>query len=138
MSKIGHEAINSFVKHLQNGKQSFYHARGMVVGCAGAGKTSLLERMKRRNISDTEKETRAIHVTEHMFCIQKDKLFGTFFILGVFRGWVHGWIGSDIRQTFILRKPLIFSFSLISTLHRRKSQFIQIVLILIGRSVFFY
>lgn len=62
MSKIGHEAINSFVKHLQNGKQSFYHARGMVVGCAGAGKTSLLERMKRRNISDTEKETRAIHV----------------------------------------------------------------------------
>lgn len=79
MSKIGHEAINSFVKHLQNGKQSFYHAGGMVVGCAGAGKTSLLERMKRRNISDTEKETRAIHVNEHMFCIQKDKLFGTLF-----------------------------------------------------------
>lgn len=79
VSKIGHEAINSFVKHLQNGKQSFYHARGMVVGCAGAGKTSLLERMKRRNISDTEKETRAIHVNEHMFCIQKDKLFGTLF-----------------------------------------------------------
>lgn len=61
MSKIGHEAINSFVKHLQNGKQSFYHARGMVVGCAGAGKTTLLERMKRRNISDSENETRAIH-----------------------------------------------------------------------------
>lgn len=79
MSKIGHEAINSFVKHLQNGKQSFYHARGMVVGCAGAGKTTLLERMKRRNISDSENETRALHVNEHMFFIQKDKLFGTKF-----------------------------------------------------------
>lgn len=79
MSKIGHEAINSSVKHLQNGKQSFYHARGMVVGCAGAGKTTLLERMKRRNISDSENETRSIHVNEHMFFIQKDKLFGTKF-----------------------------------------------------------
>lgn len=89
VSKIGHEAINSFVKHLQNGKQTFYHARGMVVGCAGAGKTTLLERMKRRNVSDSVKETRAIHVNEYMFSIQKDKLFGTKFFFRVFLGREH-------------------------------------------------
>ena len=80
VSRKGHEEIFTFIKHLQNGKQPFFHARGMVVGCAGTGKSSLIKRMQKQlNTQTISEETRAVQVYEHMFAIDNGKLSGKFF-----------------------------------------------------------
>ena len=81
VSRKGREDIITFVKHLKNGKQRLFHARGMVVGCSGTGKTSLLNRIQEKlNLANHEiKETRAAEVNEHMFSIENGRLNGNFF-----------------------------------------------------------
>lgn len=83
MSRRGREDIITFVKHLKNGKQRFFHARGMVVGCSGTGKTSLLNRIQEKlhQVNHEIKETRAAEVNEHMFSIENGRLNGNFFLL---------------------------------------------------------
>jgi GTPase SAR1 family protein len=56
-----------------------FHARGMLVGCAGAGKTSLLKKLKMRESGDREQPaetTIGLDVYEDLFVIESGTLKG--------------------------------------------------------------
>ncbi|XP_062601971.1 probable serine/threonine-protein kinase pats1 [Saccostrea cucullata] len=61
------EARMQFLELDKKGETQFvHHARGMIVGCAEAGKTTLLKRLQKKDIKDVE-QTRGLEVHEEMF-----------------------------------------------------------------------
>ncbi|XP_062575803.1 uncharacterized protein LOC134237683, partial [Saccostrea cucullata] len=54
------EARERYVEYAKRGTQTVHHARGMIVGCAGVGKTTLLKRL----LGCTEKEIKEVKSTE--------------------------------------------------------------------------
>lgn len=87
VSRRGHEEMIMFVKHLQNGKRYFFHGIGMVVGCSGSGKSSLLKRIQTNlKLGNHEtRETRAVKVYEDMFSIDNGRLNGNYYFALLFR-----------------------------------------------------
>ncbi|XP_062614097.1 uncharacterized protein LOC134275821 [Saccostrea cucullata] len=54
------EARERYVEYAKRGTQTVHHARGMIVGCAGAGKTTMLKRL----LGCSEEEIKKIKSTE--------------------------------------------------------------------------
>ncbi|XP_062599257.1 probable serine/threonine-protein kinase pats1, partial [Saccostrea cucullata] len=69
--KWDQEARVRYVEYLKTGTQTVHHARGMIVGCAGAGKTTLIKRLL--GFSEEEikkvKSTEGLEVHEEIFDI---------------------------------------------------------------------
>ncbi|XP_078321834.1 uncharacterized protein LOC144621833 isoform X2 [Crassostrea virginica] len=74
---------DKFVKCMNVGKISVFNARGMVIGCARAGKTTLVKKLKGETDLNTESTT-GIEIHTHVFklnadestihaCVEKDK-----------------------------------------------------------------
>ncbi|XP_062594581.1 uncharacterized protein LOC134256001 [Saccostrea cucullata] len=68
-----------FVKNSKLGSVQIFRARGMIVGCTGAGKTSLLRKLHGRERTDKDKPpetTIGLEVHEDLFAIKENKLTG--------------------------------------------------------------
>jgi hypothetical protein len=70
-----------YKNNIKLGKQKVYDARGMLVGCTGAGKTSLLRKLLRRSVTDQEQppeSTFVLEIHEDFFDIVEGSLQGWF------------------------------------------------------------
>ncbi|XP_061194945.1 uncharacterized protein LOC133203113 [Saccostrea echinata] len=70
---LGSESISKYLKDLTHGEHVVYVARGMLVGCEGAGKTSLLRRLRGEDTPDPS-STRGIDVHVNLFTVDGKKL----------------------------------------------------------------
>ncbi|XP_061170562.1 uncharacterized protein LOC133179903, partial [Saccostrea echinata] len=68
-----------FMAYMKNGMTTVRHARGIVVGCAEAGKTTLLYRLIGKSLDKIKeiKSTRGLHVYEHIFFVRNGDLSAT-------------------------------------------------------------
>ncbi|XP_062595426.1 uncharacterized protein LOC134256772 [Saccostrea cucullata] len=68
--------IHNLKKYLKKEKTSIFHARGILVGCAEAGKTTLLRRLRglsQDDVEDTE-STRGLEAHQHVFTVRNNIL----------------------------------------------------------------
>ncbi|XP_061171109.1 uncharacterized protein LOC133180654 [Saccostrea echinata] len=67
------DKIDELKKFLRKEKTKISHARGILVGCAEAGKTTLLKRLRgqHQNISEVTKSTRGLEVHQHLFIVKE-------------------------------------------------------------------
>ncbi|XP_056017012.1 uncharacterized protein LOC125674562 [Ostrea edulis] len=75
------EARRRFVDNFRKGSIEMFRARGMIVGCAGAGKTTILRRLQRKqttNMNTNTETTIGLEVHDDMFEIISDNLEGEF------------------------------------------------------------
>ena len=61
-----------FVRSMKHGKISVYSGRGMVIGCAEAGKTTLVKKLKGERDLVTV-STRGIEIHSHVFRLSSDE-----------------------------------------------------------------
>ncbi|XP_062578084.1 uncharacterized protein LOC134239969 [Saccostrea cucullata] len=63
-------------KFLRKEKTTVSHARGILVGCAGAGKTTFLKRLRGllHDITEATDSTRGLEVHQHLFIVRKGNL----------------------------------------------------------------
>ncbi|XP_062584881.1 uncharacterized protein LOC134246510 [Saccostrea cucullata] len=82
-----------FLACMENGKTTVRHARGVVIGCAGVGKTTLLYRLMGKSLQEIKKikSTRGLCVYEHIFSVEKGDLVAT---------------ENDISKRRLIRVPL--------------------------------
>ncbi|XP_062612400.1 uncharacterized protein LOC134274161 [Saccostrea cucullata] len=64
--------MDELKKFLRKEKTTVSHARGILVGCAEAGKTTLLKRLRgqSQNISEVTESTRGLEVHQHLFIVR--------------------------------------------------------------------
>ena len=62
----------TFVKSMKKGKISVYNGRGMVIGCARAGKTTLVKKLKGEKDLNTT-STSGIGVHSHLFKLSENE-----------------------------------------------------------------
>ncbi|XP_062576856.1 uncharacterized protein LOC134238751 [Saccostrea cucullata] len=64
--------VNELKKFLRKEKTTVSHARGILVGCAEAGKTTLLKRLRgqHHNISEITESTRGLELHQHLFIVR--------------------------------------------------------------------
>lgn len=75
------EARRRFVDNFRKGSIEMFRARGMIVGCAGAGKTTILRRLQRNQTEDLDTNTKTtigLEVHNDIFEIVSDNLEGEF------------------------------------------------------------
>ncbi|XP_062583390.1 uncharacterized protein LOC134245145, partial [Saccostrea cucullata] len=67
------------MEYMEKGKTTVRHARGVVIGCAGVGKTTLLYRLMGKSLQEVKeiKSTRGLCVYEHIFSVEKGDLVAT-------------------------------------------------------------
>ncbi|XP_062598743.1 uncharacterized protein LOC134260172, partial [Saccostrea cucullata] len=67
--------VDELKKFLRKEKTTVTHARGILVGCAEAGKTTLLNRLrgKRQTVNEITESTRGLEVHQHLFIV-RDKV----------------------------------------------------------------
>ncbi|XP_062617497.1 uncharacterized protein LOC134279152 [Saccostrea cucullata] len=70
---LGSEGISKYLEELTHGDHVVFVARGMLVGCEGAGKTSLLRRL-RGDDNPNPTSTRGIDVNVNVFTVDGGKL----------------------------------------------------------------
>ena len=58
---------------MNRGKISVYSGRGMVIGCARAGKTTLVKKLKGEDMKVDTKSTSGIDIHTHAFKLSSDK-----------------------------------------------------------------
>ncbi|XP_056015201.1 uncharacterized protein LOC130046575 isoform X2 [Ostrea edulis] len=71
------EARRRFVDNFRKGSIEMFRARGMIVGCAGAGKTTILKRLQRNQTEDLNTNTKTtigLEVHNDIFEIVSDNL----------------------------------------------------------------
>ncbi|XP_062618923.1 uncharacterized protein LOC134280526 [Saccostrea cucullata] len=70
--------VDELKKFLRNEKTTVSHARGILVGCAEAGKTTLLKRLrgKRQSVNEITDSTRGLEVHQHLFIVRDKVLEG--------------------------------------------------------------
>ncbi|XP_062570616.1 uncharacterized protein LOC134232648 [Saccostrea cucullata] len=70
--------VNELKKFLRKEKTTVSHARGILVGCAEAGKTTLLKRLRgqHHNISEITESTRGLELHQHLFIVRDGILEG--------------------------------------------------------------
>lgn len=66
------EDRDKFVKSMKIGNISVYNGRGMVIGCARAGKTTLVKKLKGEKDLNT-KSTSGIEVHSHLFKLHENE-----------------------------------------------------------------
>jgi GTPase SAR1 family protein len=71
--------INKFVKSMKDGRIRAYSGRGMVIGCAEAGKTTLVKKLRKDKDLETQ-PTKGIEIHTHVFKLDEEELtiIGTF------------------------------------------------------------
>ncbi|XP_061195224.1 uncharacterized protein LOC133203461 [Saccostrea echinata] len=64
--------VDELKKFLRKKKTTVSHARGILVGCADAGKTTLLKRLRGQpqNVGEDTKSTRGLEVHQHLFIVR--------------------------------------------------------------------
>ncbi|XP_062620702.1 uncharacterized protein LOC134282311 [Saccostrea cucullata] len=64
--------VDELKKFLRKEKTTVSHARGILVGCAEAGKTTLLKRLRgqSQNIGEVTESTRGLEVHQHLFIVR--------------------------------------------------------------------
>ncbi|XP_062581730.1 uncharacterized protein LOC134243475, partial [Saccostrea cucullata] len=64
--------VDELKKFLRKEKTTVSHARGILVGCAEAGKTTLLKRLRgqHQNVSEVTESTRGLEVHHHLFIVR--------------------------------------------------------------------
>ncbi|XP_062586155.1 uncharacterized protein LOC134247782 [Saccostrea cucullata] len=67
--------VDELKKFLRKEKTTVSHARGILVGCAEAGKTTLLKRLRgqHQNVGEVTESTRGLEVHQHLFIV-RDKV----------------------------------------------------------------
>jgi ABC-type hemin transport system ATPase subunit len=75
--RLGREGITKYLNDLKSGEHAVYCARGMLVGSQGAGKTSLLLRLRGETAPDPP-STRGLDVHINVFNIDQGKLEGQY------------------------------------------------------------
>ncbi|XP_061177530.1 probable serine/threonine-protein kinase pats1 [Saccostrea echinata] len=72
-----YDARCRYVECAKKGTQTIHRARAMIVGCAGAGKNTLLKRLEKRSLEELKqvKSTVGLEVHEDIFEILEDKDF---------------------------------------------------------------
>ncbi|XP_061195553.1 uncharacterized protein LOC133203784 [Saccostrea echinata] len=70
------DKVDELKKFLRKEKTTVSHARGILVGCAEAGKTTLLKRLRgqRQNVSEVTESTRGLEVHQHLFIVKDGML----------------------------------------------------------------
>ena len=58
---------------MKRGKISVYSGRGMVIGCARAGKTTLVKKLKGENMKVDPESTSGIEIHTHAFKLSSDE-----------------------------------------------------------------
>lgn len=58
---------------MKRGQISVYSGRGMVIGCAGAGKTTLVKKLKGEDMKEDPKSTSGIEIHTHAFKLSSDE-----------------------------------------------------------------
>ena len=118
---IPHEILNwslenreKFVRSMKVGNISVYNGRVMVIGCAGAGKTTLVKKIKGDSDLETT-STSGIEIHSHAFKLNSDEstIIGKYVYFLYFRLW-----GSHIRHfllSFCLFVFMYFSRKVIVT-----------------------
>ncbi|XP_062571415.1 probable serine/threonine-protein kinase pats1 [Saccostrea cucullata] len=68
--------VNELKTFLRKEKTTVTHARGILVGCAEAGKTTLLKRLRgqSQNIGEVTESTRGLEVHQHVFIVKDGSL----------------------------------------------------------------
>ncbi|MES1921053.1 hypothetical protein MHBO_002651 [Bonamia ostreae] len=74
----GKDGIERFTAYLNFGKEPVYHTSGMIVGCAGAGKTTLINRLQDCSLGEIlkVKTTKGIEVHPAIFKVNNKQLQG--------------------------------------------------------------
>jgi GTPase SAR1 family protein len=65
--------VETFVKNYKKGSTKVYCGRGMVVGCFGAGKTTLVKKLKGEDVSHPPESTRGLEVHTNIFVVDEEK-----------------------------------------------------------------
>ncbi|XP_061187316.1 uncharacterized protein LOC133195479 isoform X2 [Saccostrea echinata] len=70
------DKVDELKKFLRKEKTTVSHARGILVGCAEAGKTTLLKRLRgqRQNVGEVTESTRGLEVHQHLFIVKNGVL----------------------------------------------------------------
>ncbi|XP_062583341.1 uncharacterized protein LOC134245094 [Saccostrea cucullata] len=55
----GNKSVKNYIENLKKGRTMMYHASGMIVGCAGSGKTTSLERLKGIDVAEIQQKTKS-------------------------------------------------------------------------------
>ena len=65
-------------QYLSKGELTFYHARGIIVGCGGAGKTTLMKRLMDTPIEQLyeSKSTEVVDVHVNVLTVMNDTIKG--------------------------------------------------------------
>ncbi|XP_056007862.1 uncharacterized protein LOC125664362 isoform X4 [Ostrea edulis] len=70
---MGKEEIETFVRNYKKGSTKVYCGRGMVVGCFGAGKTTLVKKLKGEDVSLPPESTRGLEVHTDIFTVNQNE-----------------------------------------------------------------
>ncbi|XP_062610629.1 uncharacterized protein LOC134272409 [Saccostrea cucullata] len=70
---LGKEGIQNYLRDLRSGEHKVFVARCMLVGCEGAGKTSLLQRLQGKDNPDPP-STRGLDTHVNIFTVNEDRL----------------------------------------------------------------
>ena len=66
-------------QYLSKGKLTFYHAKGIIVGCGGAGKTTLMNRLMNPEFDvDETKSTNIVDVHVNAFSVKDETIQGKY------------------------------------------------------------
>lgn len=79
---LGPSGIKNFIRHLENNTEIVHHARGMIIGWAGAGKTTILKKLLGKNPKKKiKRSTRGVSVHTAIFKLSKGQWIGKIFII---------------------------------------------------------
>lgn len=67
------ENRDKFVTSMKGGRISVYSGRAMVIGCAGAGKTTLVKKLKGEDVEIDPVSTSGIEIHPHVFKLSSDE-----------------------------------------------------------------
>ena len=62
-----------FVTSMKEGRISVWSSRAMVIGCAGAGKTTLVKKLKGEDVEIDPGSTSGIEIHSHVFKLSPDE-----------------------------------------------------------------
>lgn len=68
------EDIETFVRNYKQGSTKIFCGRGMVVGCFGAGKTTLVKKLKGEDVFFPPESTRGLSVHTNIFIVNQDEM----------------------------------------------------------------
>ncbi|XP_056000120.1 uncharacterized protein LOC125654954 [Ostrea edulis] len=70
---MSNEDIETFIRNYKKGSTKVYCGRGMVVGYFGAGKTTLVKKLKGEDVSHPPESTRGLEVHTNIFTLDEDE-----------------------------------------------------------------